>query len=66
MILKTQQRFISETHNLFAKEINKIALCSNDDKGIQTIDLIGTYTHGTNKVLISEKEEIKYNKTIQK
>ena len=41
-ILKTQQRFISETHNLFTKEINKIALSSSDDKGIQTIDLIET------------------------
>ena len=31
-ILKTQQRFKSERHNVFTKEINKIALSSNDDK----------------------------------
>ena len=31
-ILKTQQRFKSETHNVFTDEINKIALSSNDDK----------------------------------
>ena len=66
MLLKIQQRFISETHNLFTKEINKIALSSNDDKRIQTIDMIETYKYGTSKALISEKKEIKYNKTIQK
>ena len=66
LILKTQQRFISKTHNLFTKKINKIALRSNDDKRIQTNDLIGTYTYRTSKALISEKEEIKYNKRIQK
>ena len=32
VILKTQQRFKSERHNVFIKEINKIALSSNDDK----------------------------------
>ena len=31
-ILKTQQRFKSERHNVFTEEINKIALSSNDDK----------------------------------
>ena len=29
LILKTQQRFKSESHNVFTKEINKIALSSN-------------------------------------
>ena len=32
LILKTQQRFKSERHNVFTDEINKIALSSNDDK----------------------------------
>ena len=31
-MLKTQQRFKSEKHNVFTEEINKIALNSNDDK----------------------------------
>ena len=31
-MLKTQQRFKSERHNVFIEEINKIALSSNDDK----------------------------------
>ena len=43
-ILKAQQRFKSEKHNVFTEEINKIALSSNDDKIIQSIDSIETCT----------------------
>ena len=32
IILKSQQRFKSEAHNVYTEEINKIALSSNDDK----------------------------------
>ena len=32
LILKTQQRFKSEKHNVFTERMNKIALSSNDDK----------------------------------
>ena len=32
VILKTQQRFKNERHNVFTKEIDKIASRSNDDK----------------------------------
>ena len=39
-ILKTQQRFISEKHKIFTEEINKIALSSDDDKRMQSIDSI--------------------------
>ena len=38
LILKTQQRFRSKKHNVFTEEINSIALSSNDDKRIQSID----------------------------
>ena len=37
-ILKIQQRFKSESNNVFTEEINKIALSSNDDKRMQSID----------------------------
>ena len=30
-MIKTQQRFKSERHNVFTEEISKIALSSNDD-----------------------------------
>ena len=32
LILKTQQRFKSERHNVYTEEINKIVLSSNDNK----------------------------------
>ena len=51
LILKTQQRFKSERHNVFTKEINKIALSSNDNKRMQSTDLIETYAYGMNKDL---------------
>ena len=41
--LQTLQRFKSEMHNVFTEEINKIALSSNDDKRMQSIDSIETY-----------------------
>ena len=39
-ILKWQQRFKSEKHNVSTEEIIKIVLISNDDKRIQSIDTI--------------------------
>ena len=36
-IIKIQQRFKSERHNVFTEEISKIALSSNDDKSNQLI-----------------------------
>ena len=42
-------------NNAFTVEINKIALCSNNDKIIQSVDLIETYAYGRSKDLVSEK-----------
>ena len=47
--------FKSKRHNIFTEEINKIALTSNYDKRMQSIDSIETYTYGTCKDLVSEK-----------
>ena len=38
IILKSQQRFKSEAHNVYTEEINKIALSSDDDKRLKTND----------------------------
>ena len=57
--MKTQERFKSERHNIFTEEINKISLNSNDEKRMQSFDLIETYAYGTSKDLINEKQEIK-------
>ena len=56
-ILKTQQRSKSERHNVFTEEINKIALSSNDDKRLQSINSIKTYAHGMSKDVICQKEK---------
>ena len=41
-ILKPQQRFKKESHNVCTEEVNKIALSSNDDKRLQTYDGVTT------------------------
>ena len=43
IILKSQQRFQSDHHNIYTEQINKIALSSNDDKRLETVDQIITY-----------------------
>ena len=63
-ILKIQQWFKSERHNVFNEEINKITLSSNDDKRMQSISLIEIYAYETSKYLVSDKEEIKCNNII--
>ena len=49
-----------------AEEIHKIALSSNDDKGMQSIDLLRAYAYGTSQDLVNGKEEIKYCNNIIK
>ena len=46
IILKSQQRFKSEAHNVHTEEINKIALSSNDDKRVLASDGITSYPYG--------------------
>ena len=65
-ILKTQQRLKSRRHNVFTEEIDKIALSSNDDKRIQSIDSIETYACGTSKDVVSQKEVIKCNNIMKR
>ena len=55
-ILKSQQRFKSDHHNVYTEEVNKIALSSNDDKRLQTFDTVTTYPYGTNAFKVCESE----------
>ena len=48
IILKSQQRFKSDCHNVYTQQINKIPLSSNEDKRLQTFDKITTCPYGTN------------------
>ena len=46
VLLKSQQRFISKKHDVYTKNINKIALSNNDDKRIVSSDKITSYPYG--------------------
>ena len=64
IVLKSQQRFKSERHDVYTEEINKIALSRNDDKRLQTFDKITSHPYGTSagkacKTELSSKINIK-------
>ena len=46
VMLKPQQRFISNKHDVYTENINKIALGNNDDKGIVLSNKITSYPYG--------------------
>ena len=54
IIIKSQQVFRSDCHNVNTVEINKIVLSSDDDKRLQTFDRITTYPQGTNAFKVCE------------
>ena len=54
--MQSQLRFKSDHHNVNTEEINKIALNSSGDKGLQTFDGITTYPYGANAFKVCESE----------
>ena len=50
IILKSQQRFKNDHHNICTEQINKIALSSHDDERLQTFDKITTYPYGIKRI----------------
>ena len=44
--LKSQQRFISNKHDVYTEDVNKIALSNDDDKRIVSPDKISSYPYG--------------------
>ena len=46
VILESQQRFISNKHDVYTESVNKIALSNNDDKIIISLDKITSYPYG--------------------
>ena len=46
VILKSQQRFISNKHVVYTENVNKIALSNDDDKRIISSDKITSYPYG--------------------
>ena len=55
-VYKSQHRFKSCNHDVYTKEVNKIALSCNDDKRLQTHDKITTYSYGTNAFKVCKSE----------
>ena len=55
-VLKSQQRFKSEIHDLYTEEVNKIALSRNDNKRLQTFDKITTHPYGTSAGRVCKTE----------
>ena len=53
-VYRSQERFKSYYHDVYTEEVNKIALSTNDDKRLQTFDMITTYPYGTNKMMIKQ------------
>ena len=64
LILKSQQRFRWEKHNVFTEKVSKIALSSNGDKRMQSINSLEIYANGTSTGLTFRKEEINCNSII--
>ena len=56
IILKQQQRFKRDHHNVYNEQINKIAISSNDDKRLQTFDKTKTYPYGTSALKVCQSE----------
>ena len=52
LILKSQQIFRSEKHNVFTEEVYEIVLGANDNKRIQSINLIESYAYERRKDLV--------------
>ena len=55
IILKSQQRFTSDYHDVNSKWINKITLSSHDYKRLQTFDKITTYPYETNEFKVCKR-----------
>ena len=51
-ILSSQQRFKSYNHKVYTEEVNKTALSSHNDKGLQTFDRVTTYPYETTSEML--------------
>ena len=56
IILKSQQSFKSDHHNVYTEKINKIALSSNNDKRLPSLDGATAYPQETNAFKVCESD----------
>ena len=55
-MIKSQQRFKSEEHDVYTEEINKMALSYDDDKRLISYDGIKTYPYGIGTGILCKQE----------
>ena len=55
-VYRSRERFKSYNHDVYTEEVSKIALSSNDDKRLQTLDRIKTYPYGRNAFEVFESK----------
>ena len=58
IILKSQQRFKSDHHEVYTEEVHKIGLSSNNNKRLQTFVKNTTHPYGINVFKVYESEMI--------
>ena len=57
IILKSQQRFKSDHHEVYTEEVNKNTLSSDDDKRLQTFNRVTTHPYGTPAVKVRKRND---------
>ena len=55
-MLRSQQRFKNDRHDMYTEEINKIALSFNDDKRLIAYDGITTYPYRISAGVLCKQE----------
>ena len=61
-IFKKQQRFKRYYHDMYAEEINRVALSSNHYKRVQTFNRVTTFPHRTSDFKMCEDEMLNVRK----
>ena len=61
-IFKKQQRFKSYYYEVYAEDIDKVVLSSNDNKRIQTFDKVTTFLQETSAVKVCKNEMLSVRK----
>ena len=62
VMLRSQQRLKSGFHKMNTEKVNKIALSSEDNKRLQTVDRVITFPYGTNVFKLCENEMLNVRK----
>ena len=55
-IYRSQERFKNHNQDVCTEEVNKLALSNDDNKRLQTFNVIGTYPYRTNAFKVCENE----------